>query len=141
MMEEKHKPLHFTPDPTIGFTAERRADGGMRVIFTDVNHRTLMYWREFALAHLLDSDGLTRNLYDLRQIRELPEEAIQTALEVNNDPAAGNIRLAVVVGNETVRTAVEEIVALTTFGRARVRIFTDPDQAESWLSRPLRSMV
>ncbi len=141
MSAETKKPLKWNPNPHVGYTVMRRPDGGMHVTFHHVDTETLLHWRDFALEHLLDSDGLTRNLYDLREIETIPDEAMRIALEVSNDPAAGNIRLAVLVSNEQVRAAVEEIVALTTVGRARLRIFADPEEAEAWLSRPLRSMV
>jgi hypothetical protein len=58
----------------------------MHFTFTDTSQATLDHWREFALEHLLDSDRLTRNLYDLRQIQDLPELAVNYAIEMNNDP-------------------------------------------------------
>jgi hypothetical protein len=113
----------------------------MHYTFTDVSRPTLLHWREFALNHLYDSDRLTRNLYDLRQIKSIPKEAIQIALEANSDPAARNIRLAVLVGSQEVKQALEEIAALSTPGGAEIGIFTQEDEAEKWLSRPLITMV
>src|SRR3990172_10017257 len=113
MSEAELKPLRWTPDPDIGYTVTRRLDGGMNLTFTDASEVTLEHWRAFALEHLLDSDRLTRNLYDLRQVQELPEEAIQYAVEVNNDPSVRNIRLAVVVTNEGVKESLRRIAALT----------------------------
>ena len=141
MSEEQVKPLKLEPDPDMGYTVVRRKDGGMQVTFSDVDPETLMHWREFALEHLLDSDRLTRNLYDLRQLDKLPEAAINLALEANSDPSARNIRLAVVVSNETVRESIEKITAMTTFGSARIKIFTNMAEAETWLSRPLSTLV
>jgi len=109
----------------------------MHFTFTDVSQTTLKHWREFAMEHLLNSDRLTRNLYDLRQIDELPYEAIQYAVEVNNDPSVRNIRLAVVVASEAVRRALQEIDALSAGYGVEMSIFTSPDEAEAWLSRPL----
>jgi hypothetical protein len=141
MSEIELKPLHWTPDPNVGFTVERRPDGGMNVTFTEVTSETWEAWRTFALDHLIDSDRLTRNLYDLRQIHLIPDEAMQTAIEANSDPSSRNIRLAVVVANEAVRAAVQKIAALTPSSSAEIRIFTDIDEAEDWLNRPLHSMV
>lgn len=141
MAEEVSKPLNWEPVHGVGYTVERRPDGGMHVTFTDSSHETLAHWREFALEHLLGSDRLTRNLYDLRYIDAVPEEAFQYALEVNSDPAARNIRLAILVSTESVREFLEEIQAQTTFSTARIRIFTDPVEAEDWLSRDLTSMI
>ena len=67
------KPLYFTPDPSVGFTVERREDGGMNLKFKDVTHETLEQWHEFAEEHLLGSDRLVRNLYDLRQVEHISE--------------------------------------------------------------------
>jgi hypothetical protein len=137
MSQSDPKPLNWTPDPDIGYTVVRRPDGGMHYTFTDLNPATLVHWRKFALEHLLDSDRLTRNLYDLRQVEEVSEEAINYALEVSQDPSTRNIRLAVVVANEKVRQAVEEIAALANPGGIEMAIFTDINAAEAWLSRPL----
>lgn len=135
------KPLNFTPDPSIGFTAERRADGGMNLVFIDVTHETLGHWHQFAEEHLLGSDRLVRNLYDLRQVERLSEEAVQVALELNSDPSTRNIRLAVVVASEQVRESIQKINDLSASGGSRMAIFTNLDEAEAWLNRPIESMV
>jgi hypothetical protein len=132
------KPLHFQPVPGIGYTVVRRPDGGMTLTFTDLSDATIQHWHDFALEHLLGADRLTRNLYDLRQVGEIPEKAIRTAIEVNNDPAARFIRLAVVVVNEQVAEAVRQIYyAASPQTSAAIKIFTDLEAAEAWLSRPL----
>ena len=136
-----NKPLNFTPDPSIGFTAERRADGGMNLIFKDVTHETLGHWHQFAEEHLLGSDRLVRNLYDLRQVERLSEEAVQVALELNSDPSTRNIRLAVVVSSDQVRDSIQKISDLSASGGSRMAIFTSLDEAEAWLNRPIESMV
>lgn len=141
MSEATLKPLHWQPEPGIGYTVQRRPDGGMHYVFTDVNEKTLRHWREFSIRHLLDSDRLTRNLYDLRAVKTIPSEAVQVALELNTDPAARNIRVAVVVASEEVRRAIEEIEALTVPAGVELGIFTDIDQAEAWLSRPLTQLI
>jgi hypothetical protein len=141
MSKVEPKPLRWSPTPGIGYTVARRPDGGMHYIFTDLNETTLKHWREFALDHLLDSDRLTTNLYDLRQIEDLPEEAIQVALEVNSDPSVRNIRLAVVVGSQKVRDALREIDALSAGSGVEMGIFTDLEKAEAWLDRPLTYTV
>jgi hypothetical protein len=135
------KPLYFTPDPKIGFTAERRADGGLNVIFKDVTHETLGHWHQFAEEHLIGSDRLVRNLYDLRQVDHISDEAIQVAVELNTDPSTRNIRLAVVVSSESMRAAIQQINDLSTGSGARMGIFTDLAEAETWLARPIESMV
>lgn len=143
MTPSQEKPLNWTPAPGIGYTVTRRADGGMQLTFTDVSHQTLMHWRDFALEHLEESTQLTRNLYDLRQVKEITEEAVQFAVEANSDPSTRNIRLAVVVANEKVREGILAIAALSTSpgGGSNMKLFTDMDEAESWLSRPLDTMV
>lgn len=141
MHAEDVKPLNWTPTPGVGYSVTRRPDGGMHYVFTDLSQTTLKHWREFALSHLLDSDRLTTNLYDLRQIGYLPEEAINYALEVNSDPAVRNIRLAVVVSSEEVRQALLEIDALSAGSGVEMAIFTDVDEAETWLKRPLTYVI
>jgi hypothetical protein len=80
-------------------------------------------------------------LYDVRQVETITEEAIQVALEANSDPAARNIRVAVVVGSEPVRQAIQKIADLTTPGGVEMGIFTDILSAEAWLDRPLTTLV
>lgn len=141
MAQAEIKPLNWKPDPNIGYTVIRRPDGGMHFTFTDASHATLEHWRAFSLEHLLDSDRLTRNLYDLRQLDDLPEEAIQYALELANDPSVRNIRLAVVATSEKVRAAIQKIAPLITPGGVEVGLFRDIEEAEAWLNRPLTQLV
>ncbi len=132
------KPLNWKPTPGIGYTVVRRPDGGMNLTFTDLSDATIQHWHDFALEHLLGSDRLTRNLYDLRQVKDIPEKAIRVAMEANSDPAARNIRLAVVVANQSVADAIRKIYySVTPETSAAIKIFTDMDEAEAWLSRPL----
>jgi hypothetical protein len=136
------KPLNWKPAPGIGYSVVRRPDGGMAVTFTDLSDATIQHWHDFALEHLLGSDRLTRNLYDLRQINEIPEKAVHTAIEVNSDPAARYIRAAVVVNNVKLAGAVREIYyAANPETSAAIKIFSEMDAAEAWLSRPLDQMV
>jgi hypothetical protein len=136
------KPLYWNPEPGIGYTVVRRPDGGMTLTVTDLSDATIRHWREFALEHLLTSDRLTRNLYDLRQVKEVPEKAVQAAIEVNSDPAARNIRVAVVVSSEKVANAVRELYYESiTETSAAIKVFTDIRAAETWLIRPLDQMV
>ena len=141
MSESDLKPLKWSPEPGIGYSVQRRSDGGMHLTFTDASKATLEHWRRFSLEHLLDSDRLTRNLYDLRQLKELPDEAIQYAIEVNNDPSVRNIRLAAVATSAEVRQALVKIAALTTPGGVEMEVFENIDEAEAWLNRPLTQMV
>lgn len=137
MTQEDTKPLNWIPAPDVGYTVHRRPDGGMHYIFTDLTPATLAHWREFSLAHLIESDRLTRNLYDLRLVAAIPPEALNIALELGGDPGARNIRMAVVVASEAVRHAIEEISALLDPGGVDIAIFTDIQEAETWLERPL----
>ncbi len=132
------KPLNWTPKPGVGFSVIRRGDGGMTLTFTDLSEATLNDWREFAMDHLMGSDRRTRNLYDLRAVREIPEKAIRMAVEANSDPSARNIRLAVVVADEKVAHAIRDVAALALpLNAAAMKLFTDINEAEAWLARPL----
>jgi hypothetical protein len=132
------KPLNWTPKPGVGFTVVRRDDGGMNLTFTDLSNATLADWRTFAMDHLLGMDRRTRNLYDLRAVKEIPEKAIRAAVEANSDPSARNIRVAVVVANEDVANAIRQVAARALPETASaLKLFTDIDEAEAWLSRPL----
>jgi len=132
------KPLNWTPKPGVGFTVVRRGDGGMTLTFTDLSQATLNDWREFAMEHLLGVDRRTRNLYDLRAVKEIPETAIRMAVEANSDPSARHIRVAVVVADEKVANAIREVAALAQpVTAAAMKLFTDINEAEAWLSRPL----
>lgn len=132
------KPLHWTPAPGIGYTVVRRPDGGMALTFTDLSDATIQHWQQFSLEHLLGADRLTRNLYDLRQVKEIPEKAIRTAMSVNSDPAARFIRLAVVVANGEVAEGIRKIYySVTPETSAGIKVFSDMEAAEDWLARPL----
>ena len=132
------KPLNWSPKPGVGFSVVRRDDGGMNLTFTDLSDATLNDWRAFAMDHLLGSDRRTRNLYDLRAVKEIPEKAIRAAVEANSDPSARNIRVAVVVADEKVAEGVRDVAALALAGSAAaMKIFTDINEAEAWLARPL----
>lgn len=132
------KPLNWTPKPGVGFTVVRREDGGMTLTFTDLSDATINEWREFAMEHLLGVDRRTRNLYDIRLVREIPEKAIRMAVEANSDPSARNIRVAVVVADEGVVDAIREVAARALPGTASaLKIFTNLAEAEAWLARPL----
>ncbi len=134
----KAKPLNWTPKPGIGFNVVRREDGGMTLTFTDLSDATIEEWHNFAMEHLLGMDRRTRNLYDIRAVREIPERAIRMAVEANSDPSARNIRVAVVVADESVAESIRDVAARTQPGTAAaVKIFTSMAEAEVWLSRPL----
>ena len=119
------KPLNWTHEPGIGYHVVRRNDGGMHYVFTDLSEATINHWKKFAETHLLDADRLTRNLYDLRQVSDIPEEAMRSAIRLNSDPSARKIRLAVVDTNFA----------------ADIHIYTDVEKAEEWLALPLDQFV
>jgi hypothetical protein len=132
------KPLNWTPTTDVGYSVIRRGDGGMTLTFTDLSDATLTHWHNFALEHLLGSDRRTRNLYDLRAVKEIPENAIRMAVDANNDPSARNIRVAVVVADQSVAEAVRSVASQALAGSASaMKIFSDINEAEAWLARPL----
>jgi hypothetical protein len=132
------KPLNWTPKPGVGMSVVRRGDGGMTLTFTDLSDATINDWREFAMEHLFNADRRTRNLYDLRAVKEIPEKAIRMAVEANSDPSARNIRVAVVVADEKVAEAIRDVAALALAGSASaLKLFSDINEAEGWLARPL----
>ncbi len=132
------KPLNWTPKPGVGFSVVRRGDGGMTLTFTDLSDATLNDWREFAMEHLLGVDRRTRNLYDLRAVKEIPEKAIRMAVEANSDPSARQLRVAVVVADEKVANAIRSVAALAFPQTASaMKLFTDINEAEAWLGRSL----
>ena len=137
----ENKPLNWIPRPGVGYTVSRRADGGMTLTFSDLSDQTMANWREFAFEHLLDSDRLSRNLYDLRQVTDIPEKAIKTAVEVNSDPSTRNLRVGVLVGSENTRQAIAKIAAGVAGGGAAIRIFTSIEEAETWLNKPLDQIM
>ena len=132
------KPLNWTPKPGVGLSVVRRGDGGMTLTFTDLSEETINDWREFALDHLLGVDRRTRNLYDLRAVKDIPEKAIRMAVEANSDPSARHIRVAVVVADEKVANAIRDVAARALpETAAAMKLFTDINEAEAWLGRPL----
>ena len=135
------KPLNWTHKPGIGYSVSRRADGGMNLTFTDFSELTLADWREFAFEHLMGSDRLTRNLYDLREVNHISEKAIKMAVEVNSDPSTRNLRVAVLVASESARQAIMDVAAGAVGSGAAIRIFTSLTEAESWLMKSMEQIV
>ncbi len=135
------KPLNWTFRPGIGYSVARRADGGMNLTFTDLSEDTLADWREFAFEHLMGSDRLTRNLYDLRDVRDIPEKAIKMAVEVNSDPSTRNLRVAVLVATESARDAIMNVAAGAVGSGAAIRVFTSMAEAEAWLTKPMEQII
>ena len=135
------KPLNWNKKPGIGYSVARRADGGMNLTFTDLSDATMADWREFAFEHLMDSDRLTRNLYDLRDVTEITDRAIKMAVEVNSDPSTRNLRVAVLVGSERTREAILNVAAGVIGSGAAIRIFTRMSDAEAWLGKPMEQIV
>jgi hypothetical protein len=136
------KPLNWTSTPGIGYSVVRRGDGGMTLTFTDLSEATMAHWHQFALDHLLGADRRTRNLYDLRTVADIPEKAIRMAVEANSDPSARNIRVAVVVASQAVADGIRKVAALAeTESASAMKIFTDINDAEAWLARPLDQIV
>lgn len=132
------KPLNWTAAPGIGYSVVRRGDGGMTLTFTDLSDATMEHWQKFAMDHLLEADRRTRNLYDLRAVKEIPEKAIRVGVEANSDPSARNIRVAVVVADQSVADGIVKVAALAeTKYASALKLFTDINEAEAWLSRPL----
>lgn len=135
------RPLNWTHKPGIGYTVARRADGGMNLTFTDLSDATIADWREFAFEHLLNSDRLTRNLYDLRDVPEIPAHAIKLAVEVNSDPSTRNLRVAVLVASEHARAAIMNVAAGSLGSGAAIRVFTHLAEAEAWLLKSMEQMT
>ncbi len=136
------KPLNWTPASGVGYSVIRRGDGGMTLTFTDLSDATLAHWHEFALAHLLEADRRTRNLYDLRSVKQIPDRAVRMAVDANSDPSARNIRVAVVVADQSVADAVRNVAAGSLPETASaMKIFTDINEAEAWLARPLDQIL
>ena len=135
------RPLNWVPKAGIGYTVSRRADGGMNITFTDLSENTIADWREFAIEHLMNSDRLTRNLYDLREVSDITEKAIKIAVEVNSDPSTRNLRVAVLVASEEARQAILNVAAGAVGSGAAIRIFTRLAEAESWLLKSMEQII
>lgn len=135
------KPLNWTKKENVGYTVARRADGGMDVRFTDLTETTINDWKEFAFEHLFGSEGLTRNLYDLRELNEIPETAIKMAVAVNSDPATRNLRVAVLVKDDKARDLIRTVAAGATGSGAAIKIFTDLASAEEWLTNSVERIL
>jgi hypothetical protein len=141
VLMDELRPLNWKPRPGIGYTVARRADGGMNLTFTDLSDATMADWREFSFAHLVDSDRLTRNLYDLRDVSQITEKAIRLAVEVNSDPSTRNLRVAVLVASDSAREAILNVAAGAVGSGAVIRIFTKLVDAETWLYKSTEQIV
>jgi hypothetical protein len=135
------KSLNWQQKPGVGYSVSRRADGGMNLTFTDLSDVTLADWREFAFEHLMGSDRLRRNLYDLRDVSDISQKAIKMAVEVNSDPSTRNLRVAVLVASDEAREAIMNVAAGAVGSGAAIRIFTNMAEAEAWLMRSMDQIV
>ncbi len=133
------KPLDWTAEPERGYTVARRADGGLHVTFHHISPAVLTHWQAFAEQHLRGAERFNRNLYDLRAIKVIPSEAIRLAEDVNADPAARFVRVAVVVSTDPARTALAGLAQLSA--GVELEVFSDLDQAERWLDRPASRLL
>ncbi len=135
------KPLNWQRKENIGYTVARRSDGGMNLTFTDLSEETVRDWREFSFEHLMDSDRLTRNLYDLREVANIPSNVIKLAIEVNSDPSTRNLRVAVLVATEEVKNAILDVSAGSVASGAVIKVFTSLVDAENWLQRSVEQII
>lgn len=140
-MPAELKPLNWQRKPNIGYTVARRPDGGMNVTFTDLKEETVADWRDFSFQHLMESDRLTRNLYDLRDVGNVPDHVVKLAIEVNSDPSTRNIRLAVLVASESVKHAIQNVSAGSVGSGAAIKIFTSLAEAEDWLQKAVEQIA
>jgi len=140
-MTTELKPLNWNRKPNVGYTVARRSDGGMNITFTDLSDETIADWREFAFEHLMGSDRLTRNLYDMREVAVIPNLAIKLAIEVNSDPSTRNLRVAVLVATQEVQDAILNVAAGAVASGAAIKIFTKLAEAEEWLAKSVEQIV
>ncbi len=133
------KPLDWTAEPERGYTVARRADGGLHVTFHHLSPPVLAHWQAFAQQHLQGAERFNRNLYDLRAISVIPPEAIRLAEDVNADPAARFVRVAVVVSTDMARAALAGLAQLSA--GVELEVFRDLTQAERWLDRPASRLL
>ncbi len=64
------------------------------------------------------------------------------AIEVDSDPSTRNIRAAVVVASQDIKDVIMKVAAgAERPAGATIKIFTDMDEAEAWLSRPLDQLA
>ncbi len=133
------KPLDWTAEPERGYTVARRADGGLHVTFHHLSPAVLAHWQAFAQQHLQGAERFNRNLYDLRAVKAIPPEAIHFAEDVNADPAARFVRVAVVVSTDAARDALAGLAQLSA--GVELEVFSDLAQAERWLDRPASRLL
>src|SRR5260221_13964665 len=132
------KPLNWTPKPGVGLAVVRRGDGGMTLTFTDLSDVTLNDWHQFAMDHLLGVDRRTRNLYDLRAVKEIPEKAIRAAVDANSDPSARNIRVAAADEDDKVLYPNREGGARALAGTSsRQKLLTQINAPDAQKARPV----
>jgi hypothetical protein len=93
------------------------------------------------MEHLMGSDRLTRNLYDLRDVQQISEKAIKLAVEVNSDPSTRNLRVAVLVASESARRSILDVAAGAVGSGAAIRIFTSMAEAEAWLMKSMDQII
>ena len=138
-MSNREKPLDWSSEPERGYSVARRADGGLHVTFHHLSPAVLRHWQAFAQQHLQGAERFNRNLYDLRAIEDIPPEAIHLAEDINADPAARFVRVAVVVSSSAARKALGGLAQLSS--GIEMEVFSDLAQAERWLDRPASRLL
>ena len=89
------------------------------------------------MEHLLGADRRTRNLYDIRAVKEIPEKAIRMAVEANSDPLHGISVWRWWWRIKMLRRRSVMLLRALPEAASAMKIFTDMNEAEAWLARPL----
>ncbi|MCX6024964.1 MAG: STAS/SEC14 domain-containing protein [Chloroflexi bacterium] len=138
-MTPNEKPLDWSSEPERGYRVARRPDGGLHVTFHHLSPAVLAHWQAFAQRHLQGAERFNRNLYDLRAVAVIPPDAIQLAEDVNADPAARFVRVAVVVSSKAVQQALAGLAQLSS--GVEMEVFSNLEEAERWLDRPASRLL
>jgi len=138
-MTAHQKPLDWSSEPERGYSVARRPDGGLHVTFHHLSPAVLAHWQAFAHRHLQGAERFNRNLYDLRAVAVIPPDAIRLAEDVNADPAARFVRVAVVVSSKAVQQALAGLVQLSS--GVELEVFSNLQEAQHWLDRPVSRLL
>ena len=126
-------------------TAENSKDFGDYVVHFNALSTEMLPPKVAREYHITRSRNVGMiNVTILKKVLGSPGQPVHARVEVRAENLAGqarNIRLAVVVATEAAAKAIREIGALALpESAAAMKIFTDMDEAEAWLARPLDQM-
>lgn len=108
------------------------SDNILVVHVSDTSPETVQDWYASSLEEMNAYTEPVKRLYDMRGLSSLSIEAVRTAVKIRRHPNAQFVYTAVLTTNNTVLALVR--ASLSVQGDGNIKLFTDEDQAITWLN-------